>query len=535
LSEAFNPDAKFKALTSSLSGVAGGFSALQGAMGIFGANTKDVEKALLKVQSAMAISQGLQSLGESIDSFKQLGLVIKDTTLYQSAYNFVVSGTLKGKTEELKNLNESIVAKQEEASLTEDVTSKMEQGKKAIEEVTMATSEQVIATETATGTQELKAVAVEGAAAADEAGAVAAETNAVAQETQAVATTTATTATTAATVGMKLLRLALMGTGIGLLIAGITALVANFDNIKKAIFNLIPGLGKVADFIGGLVNKVTDFIGITSEAGRATAKLIKDNEESIKSGERFLDLNADKYDKYTQRKMKANIDFKKKENEFLKDSALSQKQRDEFIKEARDKADREIKRADDDRQKEVSDNNKKIQDKIDEQNRKVEQKQKEHNDKIKKLEEDAVKELQDIRTELIKADQTDREKELTDLEVEYNKKKKILIDGNQSTEDLDKLYQKQKDNLNKKFQKEDLKKEQDFQDELAKIKAKNPNRTQKSSKIVEAKGKTRVSTQIIGKPFQSVSNRAKPIAGRGRPVLASEIEKKANKSRRRTK
>ena len=83
LTDAFNPDAKFKALTSSLSGVAGGFAAVQGGMALFGAETEEVEKTLLKVQSAMALSQGLQSIGESIDSFKQLGAVINSTTGFQ--------------------------------------------------------------------------------------------------------------------------------------------------------------------------------------------------------------------------------------------------------------------------------------------------------------------------------------------------------------------------------------------------------------------------------------------------------------------
>jgi hypothetical protein len=77
LTDAFNPDAKFRALTSSLAGVAGGFSALQGSMALFGSESEDVQKTLLKVQSAMAASQGLQAIGESIDSFKQLGAVIK--------------------------------------------------------------------------------------------------------------------------------------------------------------------------------------------------------------------------------------------------------------------------------------------------------------------------------------------------------------------------------------------------------------------------------------------------------------------------
>lgn len=87
LTDAFNPDAKFRAFTSTLSGVAGGFAAVQGALGLVGVESDKVEKTLLKVQSAMAISQGLQTLGESIDSFKQLSAVIQSTTLFQKAYN----------------------------------------------------------------------------------------------------------------------------------------------------------------------------------------------------------------------------------------------------------------------------------------------------------------------------------------------------------------------------------------------------------------------------------------------------------------
>lgn len=98
LTEAFNPDAKFKALSASLSGVAGGFAAVQGAIGLFGAESKELEKQLLKVQSALALSQGLQSIGESIDSFKQLGAVIQSTTLFtraNAAANTATAATMK--------------------------------------------------------------------------------------------------------------------------------------------------------------------------------------------------------------------------------------------------------------------------------------------------------------------------------------------------------------------------------------------------------------------------------------------------------
>ena len=83
LTDAFNPDAKFKSLTASLSGVAGGFAAVQGGMALIGVESKDVEATLLKVQSAMALSTGLQAVGESIDSFKQLGAVVQSSTAFK--------------------------------------------------------------------------------------------------------------------------------------------------------------------------------------------------------------------------------------------------------------------------------------------------------------------------------------------------------------------------------------------------------------------------------------------------------------------
>ena len=263
LTDAFNPDAKFKALTSSLSGVAGGFAAVQGSIGLFGGEAKNVEKALLKVQSAMALSQGLQAIGESVDSFKQLKAVVIDV------------------------------------------------GTKAFGS----------------------------------------------------------------------LRAAIISTGIGALAIALGLLIANFDAVKKYVLNLIPALGKVADFVGNLVNKITDFVGITSEAGRATAKLIKDNEKAIKEGERFLDLNADKYDTYTQRKIKANLEFKKKQNEFLNDEALSEAEKIKFVKEARDKANREILASDEERNAKQNEANQKA---YEEQQKKI----KERRDAELKAEED---------------------------------------------------------------------------------------------------------------------------------------------------
>lgn len=170
LTDAFNPDAKFKALTSSLAGVAGGFAALQGGMALFGAESENVQKSLLKVQSAMALSQGLQSVGESIDSFKQLGAVIKTQVI--SAF-----GTLRG---------------------------------------------------------------------------------------------------------------AIISTGVGALVVGVGLLIANFEKVKETLNNLFPGLEEFGNKIKGIVQGITDFIGVTSQAKRDAEALTNGINAYIKSLDRSI-------------------------------------------------------------------------------------------------------------------------------------------------------------------------------------------------------------------------------------------------------
>ena len=69
--------AVFPALAKSVQGVASGFAAVQGAIGLLGVESQEVEKSLLKVQSALALSQGLGDLIEAKDAFINLGGVIK--------------------------------------------------------------------------------------------------------------------------------------------------------------------------------------------------------------------------------------------------------------------------------------------------------------------------------------------------------------------------------------------------------------------------------------------------------------------------
>ena len=165
LTEAFNPDQKFKALTSSLAGVAGGFAAVQGAMGLFGAESEDLQKTLVKVQSAMALSQGLEAVGNSIDAFKNLGTVIR---------------------------------------------------------------------------------------------------------TQVVA-------------AFSTLRGAIIATGVGALAVGLGLLIANFEKIKETLINLFPSLGEFGNKIASILQGITDYVGITSEAARQQENLNKALETSNKA------------------------------------------------------------------------------------------------------------------------------------------------------------------------------------------------------------------------------------------------------------
>ena len=72
---AFKGEGAFLATGKALQSVASGFAAAQGAMGLFGSESENVEKAILKVQSAMALAQGLEGLEDASRAFTQLKTV----------------------------------------------------------------------------------------------------------------------------------------------------------------------------------------------------------------------------------------------------------------------------------------------------------------------------------------------------------------------------------------------------------------------------------------------------------------------------
>lgn len=74
----FDPGKKFQAVAGAVSAMASGFAVAQGAMGLFGAESEEVEKTLLKVQSAMALSQGLSTIADSAKDFQRLKAIVVD-------------------------------------------------------------------------------------------------------------------------------------------------------------------------------------------------------------------------------------------------------------------------------------------------------------------------------------------------------------------------------------------------------------------------------------------------------------------------
>lgn len=89
VSDLFDPEKKFQAVLGVAQGIASGFAAVQGAMALIGSESEDVEKALLKVQSAMALAQGLSGVVAAVEDFKRLGAIIKSTTVVQKAFTAV--------------------------------------------------------------------------------------------------------------------------------------------------------------------------------------------------------------------------------------------------------------------------------------------------------------------------------------------------------------------------------------------------------------------------------------------------------------
>jgi hypothetical protein len=118
----FDPGKKFQALAGAATAVAGGFTAVQGALGLIGVESEEVEKSLLKVQSALALSQGLSTITDSVKDFERLGKVIQSTTAFQTAYNFVIGKKVAIQAQDTATTVASTVATKAQAAATNTAT-----------------------------------------------------------------------------------------------------------------------------------------------------------------------------------------------------------------------------------------------------------------------------------------------------------------------------------------------------------------------------------------------------------------------------
>lgn len=344
LAETFNPDKKFVALGGAIQGAVSGFSALQGAQALFGNESKDLEKTLLKVQSVMALQQGISGVFGAIDSFKLLANTVRTSVV--SSFT-----TLRG---------------------------------------------------------------------------------------------------------------ALISTGLGALAVGIGLLIANFDKVKQVVLNLIPGLAAVGKFIGGIIDSITDFIGVTSDASRALAKMREEADKSLQLNNKYLAQHGDELDKYT----KAKIEAKNRYLEAVKDETNSEKDRIEFAKKLnRELAATDKQRSEDaakaraDAAKKASDEQKKIDDK------RIAQ-EKETQDKLKQVQEAGYKAIEEALSMLRK---DSRDGELAAAKQDFDRRVAAAEAAGLSVLRIREAYQQQTTDINDKYDKEEADKKKVIDDEKEKV------------------------------------------------------------------
>lgn len=234
---------KFDAAVQATQGLAAGFEVAQGAAALFGSESEDLQKSILKVQGAIAIANGVQQIANLLlEESKIKTLVLTNAT---AAYNVVVG--------------------------------------------------------TSTGV-------------------------------------------------LKAFRIALAATGVGLLVIGLIALVENFDKVKRALENSVPGFKTVSNAIGDVVDTIKEWVGASDDAERAGAAFDaatkKQNEAAdavVKSYERRIAVEKAAGRSTTQleiQREQAVIDANKK---ILKDFQLasteiiklSQEQKDAAIETAK--------------------------------------------------------------------------------------------------------------------------------------------------------------------------------------------------------
>lgn len=85
----FDPGAKFQVFGNVLRTVAGGFSALTGTMALFGDESEEVAQTIAKVQAALAVTEGINTIVDATKDFERLNAVIMQSTVFMKANEVV--------------------------------------------------------------------------------------------------------------------------------------------------------------------------------------------------------------------------------------------------------------------------------------------------------------------------------------------------------------------------------------------------------------------------------------------------------------
>ena len=70
-----NDQAQFQGIITGLNGVVGGFTAAQGAVALFAGENENLQKIMLKVQSLMSITMGLQQVSATLNKDSAFSLI----------------------------------------------------------------------------------------------------------------------------------------------------------------------------------------------------------------------------------------------------------------------------------------------------------------------------------------------------------------------------------------------------------------------------------------------------------------------------
>ncbi len=261
-----NDEAGFAGVMQGLSGLSGGFSAVAGAMGLFGTENQDIQNIILKTQSIMAITNGLMQVSQTLnkDSAFMLGTVGK----LREWYNGILLAGAGAQATDTAATEADTAAQTTNATSTEANTAATVQN-------TAAQTANAAARGAVTGATEAQTTATTALTAA--------------QAGQTAAARAGTAANIGLAGGFRMIGAAIKSIpGIGWLLAGITALIGLYSHFsakaseakkKQKEFNeaLVEGCYKPIGAIEQLAGKWNE-LGNNFEAKK---QFIEDNKKKF--------------------------------------------------------------------------------------------------------------------------------------------------------------------------------------------------------------------------------------------------------------